>query len=125
MTGEKDDCLRKSVFDLVHLFHCRMERMLKQHQSSRVYLLPSTSPIQALIVPGNKLCTQFCTSLFEVSGGQIRIFPIKSPTVPAGQERVRIILHANNTRQEVELLVGLIATVLLDMNLLLLPRATL
>lgn len=117
MTGRKGDLLRTNVFQLVHFFREKLEGFLDP--DGMVYLLPSTSPIQALIVPDNHLCTQFCSLLWEASGRRIRLYPIKSPTVPAGQERVRIVIHANNTSQQVELLVQLIVRCLMAMDLLL------
>jgi 8-amino-7-oxononanoate synthase len=123
MTGTKGDRLRTTLFDLVHLFRLQLEPMLPSNRS--VYLIPSTSPIQALVVPGNSECTRFCNILWEASQRRIRLFPIKSPTVLAGQERVRIIIHANNTRQQVELLVTLIVKTLQDMTLLRQPTSRL
>ena len=122
MTGTKGDMLRDSLFQLVDLFHRHLEPLLPTKK--RIYLIPSTSPIQALVVPGNSECTRFCKIVLEASQQRIRLFPIKSPTVPVGQERVRIIIHANNTRQQVELLVSLILRTLKDMDLLLLPGPT-
>lgn len=39
----------------------------------------------------------------------IRVIPIRSPTVPKGAERFRIVIHADNTRREVDLLVAALA----------------
>ena len=116
MTSAKGDLLRKALFELVQFFRARLQPFLRH--SNAVYLLPSTSPIQALIVPGNDRCTRFCQNLWEASGRRIRLFPIKSPTVPVGQERVRIIIHAHNTRSQVKLLVRLLVQCLGDMALL-------
>jgi 8-amino-7-oxononanoate synthase len=116
MMGEKGNRLRTSLRKLVHLFRCKLRPLLPDNRS--VFLLPSTSPIQALIVPGNHTCARFCAEMFEASGRRIRLFPIKSPTVPVGQERVRIIIHASNSRKQVELLVRLVLKCLKDMELL-------
>ena len=83
-----------------------MESVLKPYND--IYLLPSNTPIQALVIPGNILCTQVCDYIYSRS--QIRLYPIKAPTVSI--ERVRIVLHAHNTPEEVERLVHLIGEAL-------------
>ena len=115
MTGAKGDALREAVFDLVARFRQSLEPSLQE--ISGAYLLPSTSPIQALMISGNEPCTHFCNVLWLKSNRRIRLYPIKSPTVPAGQERIRIILHAHNTAREVEALVHLIQATLKEMGL--------
>ena len=75
------------------------------------------SPIQAVcIAGGNTVVTQVCQRLQEQSG--IVLYPIKSPTVPAGQERIRIILHAHNTPAQVGFLCQMLCRVLQEMGLL-------
>lgn len=115
MTGDKGDRLRESVFQLVDMFRKTLEPFLST--CHRVHLLPSTSPIQALMIPDNNACTEFCNILFVKSNKRIQLFPIKSPTVSKGQERVRIILHAHNTTEQVTTLVLLIQSTLRDMGL--------
>jgi 8-amino-7-oxononanoate synthase len=39
----------------------------------------------------------------------IRVIPIRSPTVPKGAERFRIVIHADNTRHQVDRLVDTLA----------------
>jgi 8-amino-7-oxononanoate synthase len=107
--------LRASVFELVYMFRRTLEPFLAT--CHRVHLLPSTSPIQALMIPDNTACTEFCNILFVKSNKRIQLFPIKSPTVPKGQERVRIILHSHNTTEQVESLVLLIQSTLRDMGI--------
>lgn len=129
MTGLKGDRLREHVFNLVNAFRSRLNPILDRGSSggsgaagirnaSTTYLLPSTSPIQALMLPGNEPCTHFCQLLFIKSGKRILLYPIKSPTVPAGQERIRIIIHSHNTLEEVETLVMLIQETLEEMGMI-------
>lgn len=63
--------------------------------------LDSHTPIQAVLVPGNKAARATAGAL-QASGLDVR--PILSPTVKEGTERLRIVLHAYNTKEEVELL---------------------
>lgn len=63
--------------------------------------LPSESWIQCLHVPGTRRVTRV--------GGFLRArglaaLPIRAPTVAEGGERIRVCLHAHNTRAEIDLL---------------------
>lgn len=73
-------------------------------QYSDLQLLPSTSPIQGLLVPGNKEVVAKAEQL-RYEGFEIR--PILAPTVPQGKERLRISLHAYNTYEEIQTLLSL------------------
>ena len=63
--------------------------------------LPSDSPIQCLLVPGNEAVVA-CSQHLEEAGLDVR--PIRSPTVPAGQERLRICLHTHNSLADLDAL---------------------
>ena len=67
--------------------------------------LDSTTPIQVVIVPGNAAVKALATKLQE-AGLDVR--PILSPTVEKGKERLRIVLHAYNTEEEIDQLTGLL-----------------
>lgn len=57
------------------------------------------SPIQALIIPGNQAVIEASQTLRKIG---YNVYPILSPTVPKGQERLRICLHSYNTRLEIQ-----------------------
>lgn len=61
--------------------------------------LASQSPIQGLIIPGNDKARRVAQRVQE-AGFDVRA--ILSPTVPAGQERLRICLHTFNTVAEID-----------------------
>lgn len=63
---------------------------------------PAPGPILPWIIPGNEACRKKSEDLRK-SGFEVRA--ILSPTVPEGGERLRIILHVFNTREEIEKLV--------------------
>ncbi|CAO3631566.1 unnamed protein product [Cunninghamella blakesleeana] len=65
-------------------------------------LLPSNSPIQGIVLNGNKPVRALATYLNQQG---FIVKPICSPTVPKGQERVRICLHGHNTVSQVDALV--------------------
>lgn len=107
MTETGGDILRSHTFRLVKLFRDIMENALSA--SSFVTLWPSPSPIQALVMGDNDTCLQFCRRMLDRH--MIRLYPIRAPTVPLGQERVRLILHAHNTEHQVRSLCqGLLQT---------------
>lgn len=62
----------------------------------------SNSPIQCAIVPGNEEVKKLA-ELIQNNGFDVR--PILSPTVPKGQERLRICLHSFNTTEQISELI--------------------
>lgn len=71
-------------------------------------LLPSNgqSPIQGILAPGNRHCVEISKSLGRQG---FDVYPIRSPTVPRGSERIRIIVHAHNSEEDIQNLVEAIA----------------
>ncbi|HEY5371538.1 MAG TPA: pyridoxal phosphate-dependent aminotransferase family protein [Hanamia sp.] len=64
-------------------------------------ILPSETPIQIVIIPGNEEVRKTAEMLQE---NNFDIRPILYPTVPKGQERLRIVMHAFNSEEEVKAL---------------------
>lgn len=62
-------------------------------------LLPSSSPIQGVVLNGN---TPVRALAGYLNSKGFNVKPICSPTVPIGQERVRICLHGHNTMEQVD-----------------------
>lgn len=68
-------------------------------------LIPSDSAIQCFLMPGNDLVKK-CSDLLGEAGFDVRA--ILCPTVPKGSERLRICLHAFNTKEQIhDLLVAI------------------
>lgn len=103
MTSSYGDELREKVFELVKLFRSQMMAAFKKEDDTGEVLLPSPTPIQAVLCPGNEYCILIANKLKQAG---IKAFPIRSPTVPKGQERIRIIIHSHNTKEEVLFLVN-------------------
>lgn len=78
-------------------------------------LLPDTtwtdsqSPIQCLVIPGNEQARHIAAEAQRVG---LDVRAILSPTVPAGQERLRICIHAFNTVEEIDQLLTILQTAL-------------
>lgn len=67
--------------------------------------LDSSTPIQVVVVPGNAAVKALAGRLQD-AGLDVR--PILSPTVEKGRERLRIVLHAFNTEEEIDRLTQLL-----------------
>jgi 8-amino-7-oxononanoate synthase len=63
----------------------------------------SRTPIQGIVVPGNEEVRRLAD---ELQANNLDIRPILYPTVPKGLERLRIVLHAFNTKTELDLLLN-------------------
>ncbi|WP_461093714.1 aminotransferase class I/II-fold pyridoxal phosphate-dependent enzyme [Spirosoma gilvum] len=62
----------------------------------------SQSPIQCLLIPGNEQARKVAS---EAQQAGLDVRAILSPTVPVGQERLRLCLHAFNTTYEIDRLI--------------------
>jgi len=117
MMGPVGEERRQKVFRFVCLFRLLLDGKAKQvglrtTLDGKPLLLPSPSPIQAVLIPGNRQCIELCSRLHSSS---FDVYPIRSPTVPKGQERVRIIIHSHNTEDEIERLVDVLTGEMLAM----------
>ncbi|MEE3224986.1 MAG: 8-amino-7-oxononanoate synthase, partial [Bacteroidota bacterium] len=77
-----------------------------KNQQLEEFFIKSDSAIHCAILPGNALVKQISTELLE-AGFDVKA--ILSPTVPAGQERLRICLHSYNSQNEIKTLLELLA----------------
>ncbi len=87
---------RKHLDDLIHLF---------QSHAKHLPILTSQTPIQIIMVPGNEEARALAEKMQQQ---QMDIRAILYPTVPKGEERLRIVLHAFNTLAETEKLLDLL-----------------
>ncbi|KAL7475255.1 hypothetical protein ACHAW6_001176 [Cyclotella cf. meneghiniana] len=110
MMGLDGEKRRDTLFRWVKLFRREISNglLVLNLFSAGIKLLPSPSPIQALVLPGNQVCVRVSKYLRDVGG--LDVYPIRTPTVPKGEERIRIILHAHNTEDEVQKLIKMVLT---------------
>lgn len=103
MVGPIGEKRRRTVFRWVRQFREVMTNGImairEEFPTCDFELLPSPSPIQAVVVPGNEQCISVCQYLKEV--GKFDAYPIRSPTVAKGKERIRIILHSHNDEYDI------------------------
>ncbi|MEP2278204.1 pyridoxal phosphate-dependent aminotransferase family protein [Maribacter sp.] len=81
------------------------KKQLSAHKMEQ-HFIPSDTPIQGCIVSGSKKAKLVSKKLIDKG---FNIKAILSPTVPEGQERLRICLHSFNSKEEIGLLVKLLA----------------
>lgn len=79
----------------------------KQMMGLRPLFVRSKSAIQCAILPGNEKVKDIAVQLQE-NGFDVKA--ILSPTVPEGQERLRICLHSYNSKEEITQLLRLLST---------------
>jgi 8-amino-7-oxononanoate synthase len=91
---QRDTTARTQLTAMLGHFHSQVIRQLPGARWTG-----SQSPIQCLLISGNDEVRRIAT-LGQEAGLDLRA--ILSPTVPAGQERIRICLHAFNTADELD-----------------------
>lgn len=104
--GHEGDFRRRHLFKLVRYFRSTfisaLRRQLPEQHISSI-LIPSPSPIQAILCRGNETCVLWAR---ELQKRGINVFPIRFPTVAKGLERIRIIIHFHNTEDQIFKLVN-------------------
>ena len=84
-----------------------LQKLILQFQSAETKFekLPSATPIQIMIIPGNEEVKNVADKLQK---NNLDVRAILYPTVPKGKERLRIVLHAFNTETEVTALLNIL-----------------
>jgi 8-amino-7-oxononanoate synthase len=95
----------KSIADENRLKLNQNIRFFRNLVSTKISLSDENSPIQIILIPGIENAQNLAKT---IQNEKIAIKAILSPTVPEGQERLRICLHAFNTKEEIEKLCKLI-----------------
>jgi 8-amino-7-oxononanoate synthase len=95
------------IFPAMHKERSHLQQLVQQFRlaTMRYEKLLSGTPIQAVIIPGNEAVRAVAEQL-QREGFDVR--PILYPTVPKGKERLRIVLHAFNTQEELDQLTTLL-----------------
>ncbi|MFK5878226.1 MAG: 8-amino-7-oxononanoate synthase [Flavobacteriaceae bacterium] len=75
--------------------------------NNQLNFIESNSAIHCCVIPGNESVKSIAKKLQE---REFDIKPILSPTVKEGQERLRICLHAFNSKQEIDEVLKLLTT---------------
>lgn len=83
----------KKLQENISLFKNTLEKHKKNYS-----FIHSNSSIQAMIVSGNDFVKSVAEQLQNKGFG---VMPILSPTIPKGEERLRICLHSFNTEEQI------------------------
>ena len=75
-----------------------IDHFQKESMSLELPILQSSTPIQAIMVPSNEKVLALSSYLRKFN---YCCLPIRAPTVPEGSERIRVIIHAHNTKNEI------------------------
>ena len=101
--------LVQSLSEKIRLFKLTLETppLSAEGLSLISFFIPSNSAIHCCLVPGNQRARAVANNL-KAKGFDVRA--ILSPTVPEGQERLRICLHSFNTKEDIGLLLELLSS---------------
>lgn len=94
---EESDAIIKRLHQNINLFKSLLSNRLKTK------LIPSSSPIQCILVPDNEAVKNVESKLLEEG---FNIKAILHPTVEKGKERMRVCIHSFNTEEEIKLCVS-------------------
>jgi 8-amino-7-oxononanoate synthase len=96
-----------TIFPHMHAEREQLQQLIYQFQTADIKYekLVSLTPIQGVIIPGNEEVKWLAGKLQQ---NQLDVRAILYPTVPKGRERLRIVLHAFNTTEEVKQLTALL-----------------
>lgn len=100
-------CIKDSyaLFPSMKEERAHLEKMINHFQQATIAYqkLISQTPVQVVVIPGNDAVKEVADKLQQ---NNLDVRAILYPTVPKGAERLRIVLHAFNTMEELDLLVG-------------------
>ena len=117
----KADEDRAKLFSLVRYFRDMYLKQFNHNFDPQIFnkdssaslgdlsLLPSPSPIQSIMICGNERCKLVCQNMRKEG---FDVYPIRAPTVPVGQERIRVVLHVYNTPFEVDQFVNTLISII-------------
>lgn len=95
----------KELLQNLHLRISYFNKVVQKLGLSEKFI-KSNSAIHCCVLPGNDRVKNLAQ---KIQNQGVLVKPILSPTVANGQERLRICLHAFNTKQEIDLLLKIIS----------------
>jgi 8-amino-7-oxononanoate synthase len=93
------------IFPSLNKERAFLNQLIQQFQKSQVTSHKSITPVQVVIVPGNKEAKAMAEKLQQ---NNLNVRAILSPTVAKNSERLRIVLHSFNTTAEVNKLITIL-----------------
>lgn len=97
-----------NTFPFLKEERAHLQRLIEYFQQAAIKFekLPSSTPVQIVMIPGNEAVKNIAAQL-QHEGFDVRA--ILYPTVPLNKERLRIIIHAFNTIDEIEELINILS----------------
>ncbi|QEC66072.1 8-amino-7-oxononanoate synthase [Panacibacter ginsenosidivorans] len=100
-------CIKASytLFPLMNNERAHLKKMIEHFQQADIGYkkFVSDTPVQVVVIPGNDAVKNIADSL---QANKLDVRAILYPTVPKGAERLRIVLHAFNTIEELDMLIS-------------------
>ena len=92
---------------LVEILNLKIQLFKSEICNSNInnYFIQRISPIQSMIIHGNK---EVISAMEELRNSGFNVKAIRQPTIPEGKERIRICLHAYNSDHEIKELVKIL-----------------
>ncbi|SFP86702.1 aminotransferase class I/II-fold pyridoxal phosphate-dependent enzyme [Parafilimonas terrae] len=97
-----------NTFPFLKEERAHLQRLIEYFQQAAIKFekLSSATPVQIVMIPGNEAVKKIAAQL-QHEGFDVRA--ILYPTVPLNKERLRIIIHAFNTIDEIEELINILS----------------
>lgn len=95
------------VFPKLNKERAQLQLLIKNFNKSELHFekLISPTPVQAVIIPGNENVKRKAS---EIQQSNFDVRPILYPSVQKGKERLRIVLHAFNTLEQLDNLIRML-----------------
>lgn len=102
VTDEDGEKARKDLIEKIELFNKKVKDLKLQD-----LFIPSNSAIQSCLIPGNGKVKKVAGKLQEKG---FNVKAILAPTVQEGQERLRFCIHSHNSKEEIGLVLQILAS---------------
>jgi len=95
------------TFPFLHNERKQLHTLIENFQRAEIFYrkLTSNTPIQIVIIPGNENVKSVAAQLQQ---NNFDVRAIMYPTVPKEEERLRIVLHSFNSKEEISRIVTLL-----------------
>ncbi|KAK0444623.1 aminotransferase [Desarmillaria tabescens] len=109
ISGTEGDRLRKQVYNCSQYFATKLQQALKGVPKSVLAMCAADRSKDPLVSPIFPLLTNQSLKLAEYLNSRgYAAQAIPFPVVPRGQERIRVVIHAENTLSDIDIFIGIL-----------------